>query len=208
MTSWYPAGMRELDADEDWVLSTIKVALHTGAFTFDETDATVTAVGLSEPSGATNYARQTLPSRTVTAATGIELVTFAAGEVDFGRLGDGDADPLPTATAVLGFIDNGTDGTSIPLFVDTGFSTIVASSPGAVTDTTLYVDPIPDDLANGTIITISSNAVALTAPATRLDRSLTLAALTNVVALAAVGSAPVASGLPSQFNGGPWFWQF
>lgn len=131
---------------------------HTSTYVPDRTDQFLSqyfAAGGVELSGPASYARQTLAGKTAAADTVKHQFELDANDVAFGTL-EISSERIKSAiyyVEVGG--DDSTPADDILWMRDDGKIDIKLTAAAALTDTTLYVEPIAADLRDGTTITFS-----------------------------------------------------
>lgn len=149
-----------------------------------------------------SYARKTLGSGAVNRDLANDRIEFDAANIAFGT--------LETGQTVKGMIFyqqvGGSDATPAddPLIcrID-GFITVVLAADAASSATTIWVEPLDEDLASGVAVDFGGSATAtLSSSASAGDRSLAISALGAAASAGATSTADADTLLPAALGGG------
>lgn len=154
-----------------------------------------------------SYARQTLGSKAVTVDDAKDQTEYDAGDVAFGNLEAGQ-----TVRAVVLYKQvGGSDATPADdplLLYDDGKISVVLAADAALSATTLWVEPLEDDVPNGTALDFGGGATCTTTgAASRGDRSLSVSALAAARTAGNTAEAATGSILPAALQNGPFNYQ-
>jgi hypothetical protein len=190
-----------LTGEIDYDTAVVKVAPVEG-YTFDAAHEFVSDV--TGAGGTLLGTPQALTGKTTTSGTaGAANCTFT-GTLNSGTLASGHtiggflvyqssavtggADVADTAQRVIGWFD--------------GVDQLTCSVAASTSDTTVHVDPIPNDLASGSTVVFGAVTATLTVPATAGDRTLTVSALSGGISVGTTGLTSAQGGMPLTTNGG------
>lgn len=171
---------KALDGSVDWVNDTIDVLLlkTTGTdpaneYQFDPDDTYVDDIlsGDGSEVGVSGYARQTISGADATVDNVNNWVKFDCLDLEFSGLGSGEN--------VYGYLfckRGSSDADSINIAFDNGRIPVVAAAPAALNATTIWVEPLLDDLPAGAPVDFGGGATGLLgADATVGARSISIA---------------------------------
>jgi len=159
---------------------------HTSTYSPDRTDQYLSeffAGGGVELSGPASYARQTLAGKTAAADVAKHQFELDANDVAFGTLEISSQRIISAIYYVEVGGDDSTPADDVLWMRDDGKIDIKLTAAAALTDTTLYVEPIAADLRDGTTITFSGGGTCtLDGDHSKGDDELTVSALATSAA--------------------------
>lgn len=184
-----------------WTTDSIRCLLlrNTGAYTFDPDDdfvSTVLATGVEIT--VASYARQVIAGRSVTPSDANDNTVLDYTQIQFGALESGQ-----TVSAYVFYEFVTVDGDSNLLYYNDGTFNVILAASALVSATTIYVDPLQADIANGAAVDFGGGATAtLSAGASRGDRTLSITALGAAATVGDNSTVQSTVQLPAALGGG------
>lgn len=177
---WYPAGFDRVGkAEIDLEDADIRVVAVDATYTFSTAHDFLDDVAGS--------------ARVVTLGADLSNKSFSNGVWDADNYTfTGLAGTEDDIAGLIYYYHTGTESTSSLLYFDDDTFTATAAQAASTSDTTVYVDPLKHDIANGATLAFSGGTSAtLTAGASAGDRSLTVSSLSAGIAAGETATATV-----------------